>query len=239
MDRKCTQLWETSPRRFPSRFSSAGQGPSPRRSPRLRGRARVRLRREGCSLCKPEIPRVYRPSPAVLNPDCSPLVCSRWSLRYGAAGSRVPSPRGLAPPRVLISPPGTAAVGRSRGDSASPASPSGCPPPSSLVPSPPGGASPGMRTVHLEGRGGTPGRVGAPCEGHATQTTTLGAFSVCVEAKRGNPRVRCSSALRPPHGRAENAGSFVSFVTGFVSWRGKYQKRKGAAAALKITLHGV
>lgn len=113
------------------------------------------------------------------------------------------------------------------------------PPPSSLVPSPPGGASPGMRTVHLEGRGGTPGRVGAPCEGHATQTTTLGAFSVCVEAKRGNPRVRCSSALRPPHGRAGNAGSFVSFVTGFVSWRGKYQKRKGAAAALKITLHGV
>lgn len=142
-------------------------------------------------------------------------------------------------PGMDLPPPGTAAVGRSRGDSASPASPSGYPPRSSFVPSPPGGASLGMGTVHLEGGGGTPGRVGAPCEGHATQTTTPGAFSVCVEAKRGNPRVRCSSALRPPHGRTGDAGSFVSFVTGFVSWRGKYQKRKAAAAALKITLRGV
>lgn len=111
---KCTPLWETSPRHFPSHLSSpaapvlngrAGLSPPPpsRRAPAfLRGCGDVRGSGTGSggrarSLCQPEpeMSRVSRALPAGLTPGYSPPAApspATPSVRRGAAPR--PAPRG-------------------------------------------------------------------------------------------------------------------------------------------------
>lgn len=151
----------------------------------------ARLRQEGCSLRQPGLPRVSRALPAGLNPDCSlppPAV-------GGAPGTAPrPPPRGAQAAPPARPRPGSAAVGRSRRDGASPAARPGAPVPPRLTPA--------RREVPPPGTG--PVRPARGAAGTAPE-----AFSGCGEARRGIPWVRCPNAPRPPHGRAGDADSFV------------------------------
>lgn len=124
---KCTPLWETSPRHFPSHLSSpaapvlngrAGLSPppplppGPRLPPRLRGCARLRhrLRREGSqplSAGARDVPG-FSSFAGGFNPRLFPSRCSLPRYALGAAGSRSPpgAAGGLTPPPALTRPPG-------------------------------------------------------------------------------------------------------------------------------------
>lgn len=153
--RNCTQLWETSPRHFavPSSFLARspppyylpGRGRPRRAPPRLRGCARLRHRREGCSLgeLEPGISRVSRALPPGLNPNYSPPFpgtpsaepaarCSAQPLP-GTAGGAHTAPGTDPPPRGRRG--GSVPTGRCLSGLPRP----GYPRASSLVPSPPGG----------------------------------------------------------------------------------------------------